>query len=65
MISAGISLISATTVAPKPRLTSKMGKAQQNSVPVDVNSVSQLKPVILSCLFVSFIKKHRHELTWI
>lgn len=56
MINVGKLLVIAATVAPKPRLTSRMGKAQHSKVPVDTNSVSQLNPVPLRSSLKFFIQ---------
>ena len=48
MISTGKLLLSAATVAPRPKVTRTMGMAQQIRVPLAANKVSQLKPVCFS-----------------
>jgi len=45
VIRKGNVLVRAATVAPMPRVTSMMGNAQQTSVPVDANKVTQVAPV--------------------
>ena len=47
VIKKGKVLVRATTVAPKPRLTRIMGKAQQTKVPVETKSAIELKLVLL------------------
>lgn len=55
MIKTGKLLVNAATVAPKPRVTSIIGKAQQIRVPLAANKVSQPKPVSFSTISFSAI----------
>jgi len=65
VIRKGNVLVKAATVAPIPRVTRMMGKAQQTSVPVDANKVNQVVPVsvrgvvdsavVLSIRFIFFL----------
>jgi hypothetical protein len=55
VISTGKLLVNAATVAPSPSVTNIMGRAQQTSVPLAANSVSQLRPVCFRIILFSVI----------
>ncbi len=60
VINIGKLLVNAATVAPIPRTTSIMGKAQQIRVPLAANSVSQSRPVSFSTTSLLVVSNFRH-----